>query len=224
MRIRRKKWARPELAECPYYTDNTEDMAGKWRQLFPHPERELYLEVGCGKGHFAAAHALRFGNINIIAADIKADMLGVARRNIESIFAEAGHTNDNLYLACFNVADISRFMGAEDRIGRIYINFCNPWNRGKHNKRRLTHPRQLMQYRQILVPGGEIHFKTDDDTLFADSLEYFAECGFEPLLVTYDLHSEGIADSFPTEHERMFSEEGIKIKYARMRMKDMEQP
>ncbi|MBP0954854.1 MAG: tRNA (guanosine(46)-N7)-methyltransferase TrmB [Oscillospiraceae bacterium] len=224
MRIRRKKWARPELAECPYYTDNTEDMAGKWRQLFSHPERELYLEVGCGKGHFAAAHALRFPDINIIAADIKADMLGVARRNIESIFAEAGHTNDNLYLACFNVADISRFMGAEDRIGRIYINFCNPWNRGKHNKRRLTHPRQLMQYRQILVPGGEIHFKTDDDTLFADSLEYFAECGFEPVLVTYDLHSEGIADSFPTEHERMFSEEGIKIKYARMRMKDMEQP
>lgn len=224
MRIRRKKWARPELAECPYYTDNTEDMAGKWRQLFSHPERELYLEVGCGKGHFAAAHALRFPDINIIAADIKADMLGVARRNIESIFAGAGHTNDNLYLACFNVADISRFMGAEDRIGRIYINFCNPWNRGKHNKRRLTHPRQLMQYRQILVPGGEIHFKTDDDTLFADSLEYFAECGFEPVLVTYDLHSEGIADSFPTEHERMFSEEGIKIKYARMRMKDMEQP
>ena len=33
-----------------------------------------------------------------------------------------------------------------DRIDRIYINFCNPWPRGKHKKRRLTHTRQLEHY------------------------------------------------------------------------------
>ncbi len=57
-------------------------------------------------------------------------------------------------------------LGKEDYAERIYINFCNPWPRGKHKKRRLTHTRQLIQYRDFLVDGGEIHFKTDDDELF----------------------------------------------------------
>ncbi len=42
---------------------------------------------------------------------------------------------------------------------RIYINFCNPWPRGKHKKERLTHPRQLEQYKTFLVPNGEIFLK-----------------------------------------------------------------
>ena len=62
---------------------------------------------------------------------------------------------------------------------RIYINFCNPWPRGKHRKKRLTHTRQLEKYKEFLVPNGEVYFKTDDDDLFIASLEYFEEAGFE---------------------------------------------
>ena len=112
-----------------------------------------------------------------------------------------------------NVSHISEHFDISDNIERIYINFCNPWNRGKHNKRRLTHPRQLEQYKQILRPGGEIRFKTDDDILFEDSLEYFAETGFKTLYLTRDLHAENFPDNIMTEHEKMFSDEGIKIKY-----------
>ena len=54
----------------------------------------------------------------------------------------------------------------EDRVERIYINFCNPWPTGSCHKKRLTHPRQLANYRTILAENGEIHFKTDDDDLF----------------------------------------------------------
>ncbi|MBQ3920046.1 MAG: tRNA (guanosine(46)-N7)-methyltransferase TrmB [Oscillospiraceae bacterium] len=211
MRIRRKKWARPELEVCPYYFDNPE-LKGKWSTVFDK-ERPIYLEVGCGKGGFAANHAVMYPDVNIIAADIKADMLGVARRNVERIFAEAGHDHGNLVLTRFNVAEISGFIAPEDGIQRIYINFCNPWNRGKHNKRRLTHPRQLVQYRQILSPSGEIRFKTDDEELFDDSLEYFAEEGFSTVYMTRDLHAENLPDNIMTEHEKMFSDEGIKIKY-----------
>ena len=211
MRIRRKKWARPELEVCPYYFDNPE-LKGKWSTVFDK-ERPIYLEVGCGKGGFAANHAVMYPDVHIIAADIKADMLGVARRNVERIFAEAGHAHGNLVLTRFNVAEISGFIAPEDGIQRIYINFCNPWNRGKHNKRRLTHPRQLVQYRQILSPSGEIRFKTDDEELFDDSLEYFAEEGFSTVYMTRDLHAENLPDNIMTEHEKMFSDEGIKIKY-----------
>ena len=100
-----------------------------------------------------------------------------------------------------------------DNIQRIYINFCNPWPKGKHRKKRLTHTRQLEKYKQFLSENGEIYFKTDDDDLFNSSLTYFEESGFEIIAKTYDLHKEPIFENnIETEHEKMFSEQGIKIK------------
>lgn len=213
MRIRRKKWARPELAVCDYYIDNAEEMKGKWHEAFSDNSRPLYMELGCGKGVFAAQHALKYPDINIIAADIKADMLAVGRRTIENMFGAVKRTHDNVILLRINISNLSDFFTPEDSVDRIYINFCNPWNRGKHNKRRLTHPRQLEQYKVILKKGGEIRFKTDDDELFEDSVEYFRQSGFEITYITRDLHGENLLDNLITEHERMFASEGKKIKY-----------
>ena len=100
------------------------------------------------------------------------------------------------------------------KLARICINFCNPWPRAKHNKRRLTHPRRLNDYKQFLQPGGELWFKTDDDGLFADTLEYIKESGFMLLRQTADLHANPgfFAQDAPTEHEKMFTEKGIPIK------------
>ena len=140
-------------------------------------------------------------------------MLAVGRRTIESMFGAVDRTHDNVILLRMNIADISKFFAPEDSVDRIYINFCNPWNRGKHNKRRLTHTRQLVQYKTILKPEGEIRFKTDDDQLFEESLEYFNEAGCKITYLTRDLHAENFPDNLVTEHERMFSEEGKKIKF-----------
>lgn len=111
--------------------------------------------------------------------------------------------------------DIERILDVfskEDKIDRIYINFCNPWPRPRHRKKRLTHTRQLEKYKEFLKDGAEIHFKTDDDALFSDSLEYFKEAGFEQVWTTEDLHAENLAENVCTEHEKMFLEQGIKIK------------
>lgn len=213
MRIRRKKWARPELEKCPYYIDNGEGFRGKWRERFPVTDRPLYLELGCGKGVFAAQHGLKYPDINILAADIKADMLGVGRRTVESMFGAVNKQHDNIILLRMNISYISQIIAPEDAVDRIYINFCNPWNRGRHNKRRLTHPRQLVQYREIMAKGAQIRFKTDDDELFEDSVKYFEESGFKITYITRDLHSEDFPDNLVTEHERIFSEEGKKIKF-----------
>ena len=70
-----------------------------------------------------------------------------------------------------------------------------------------------MQYKTILKPEGEIRFKTDDDQLFEESLEYFNEAGCKITYLTRDLHAENFPDNLVTEHERMFSEEGKKIKF-----------
>lgn len=212
MRIRFKKWARPELEASKFYIDNPEDYKGKWRELFKNPEAPLHLELGCGKGTFMAKLATRDRNVNHIAIDVVDAMLGLAKRNIEAEFKENNMEIDNVYLTRFDIERILLIMDKKDSIDRIYINFCNPWPRGKHRKKRLTHTRQLEKYKQIISPNAEIYFKTDDDELFEASLTYFEESGFKIIKKTYDLHSENAPDNIITEHEKMFSEQGIKIK------------
>ncbi len=138
-------------------------------------------------------------------------MLGLSKRNIEKSY---NFTNpENLFLIRANVEQISNVFDSSDLVERIYINFCNPWPKKKHNKKRLTHTRQLNLYKSFLIPEGEVYFKTDSDELFEASLEYFKESGFEIITKTYDLHKENVfEENIETEHEKMFSEEGIKIK------------
>ena len=68
-------------------------------------------------------------------------------------------------------------------------------------------------YKSFLAPETEIRFKTDDDELFDESLEYFEQSGYEITYLTRDLHNSDVKDNIMTEHEKMFSDEGIKIKY-----------
>ena len=70
-----------------------------------------------------------------------------------------------------------------------------------------------MLYRKILRPGGEIYFKTDDDALFDASREYFAACGFQEKYVTLDLHASGFSPNFVSEHEKLYADQGVPIKF-----------
>ena len=212
MRIRYKKWARPELEASPFYIDNPEEMKGKWKEYFGnnHP---IHLELGCGKGQFISELASENLDINYIAIDLVDAMLGLAKRNVEAKYKEKNIEPKNIVLTRFDIERILLILEKQDEIERIYINFCNPWPKGKHRKKRLTHTRQLEKYREFLKENGEIYFKTDDDDLFHSSLLYMEESGFEVVKKTYDLHTEPIFEkNIETEHEKMFSEQGIKIK------------
>lgn len=221
MRIRKKKWAEPELSVCDFFIKNPEEHAGQWKSAFKK-KQPLYLEIGCGKGGFAGGLALKNPDKNIIALDIKIDMLGVGRRTIVKLFEENGKTQDditNLLLVNYNVEQLDKIITKDDEVERLYINFCNPWPREKHKKRRLTYYKKLEMYKSFLKKDAEIRFKTDDDGLFDESLEYFEQSGYEILYLTRDLHASGVEDNIETEHEKMFSAEGIKIKYLVARQK-----
>jgi len=212
MRMRVKKWAKPELDECPFYVKDPYEMRGKWLDAF-QKKQPVYLELGCGKGVSTCRMALDNPCVNYIAVDINTSIMGVAKRNAESVYRGVREV-DNLLLTNFHIEYIWKFLSKEDVIDRIYISFCNPWDkRPKQAKHRLTHSRQLTFYREFLKDGGEIYFKTDDDTLFEESLAYFAECGFEIAYLTRDLHASGFTPNYETEHEKMFSSEGIPIKF-----------
>lgn len=216
MRIRFKKWARPELEASAFYEDEPEEYKGKWKEKFKKSQNPIYVELGCGKGSFISQIALKNQNINYIAVDLVDAMLGLAKRNIEEIYKENNVEVTNVYITRYDIERVMNIFDKNDGIERIYINFCNPWPRGKHHKKRLTHTRQLEKYKEFLKDGGKIYFKTDDDELFRDTLTYLKETGFETEKISYDLASENDfwngEENIETEHEKMFKEQGIKIK------------
>lgn len=212
MRMRKKPWARPELEASDFFVTNPKEYRGEWKKEFGN-DKPMYLELGCGKGTFIAVHGSENPDINYIAVDIKDEVLGLAKRNIEKAYEEKNVTLDNIKLMAHEIGIINEMLSEEDVISRIYINFCNPWPKKKHKKRRLTHTRQLEQYKTFLKDQGEIYFKTDDDELFEESLEYFNEAEFEIQYITYDLHNSDFQGNVETEHEKMFTEKGIKTKF-----------
>ena len=212
MHMRRKAWARPELEACPYYREMPENLKGQWRGQFSK-EAPLHVELGCGKGVSTAQMTRDNLDVNYVAVDLVRDVLGSTRRNMEAAYGDM--PVENVLITALHIEYIYKYFGPEDRVERIYIHFCNPWTkRKKHEKRRLTHSRQLMQYRDFLVDGGEIWFKTDDDQLFDDSLVYFEECGFQVRYLTRDLHQSGFSPNYVSEHEIMYTEKGVPIKFA----------
>ena len=211
MRMRKKAWARPELAECPYFIEEPQALKGKWQEWFPK-RGPFHVELGCGKGVFTAEIVRRNPAINYLGIDLSMDVLGSARRNIEQACGEEGRTADNIALTAFDIERITEILEKKDQVERLYINFCNPWPRGKHHKKRLTHTRQLEKYQTFLKEGGEIWFKTDNTDLYLATQRYLTEAGFQILSQTNDLYAQGDPENIVTEHELMFAEQGIPIK------------
>ena len=172
-------------------------------------ERKLCVELGTGMGEFITQIAELNPQINFIGLEVeKTCVLSAARKVREKNLS-------NVRLIVFDVNNITEIFG-EHVIDRLYINFCDPWPKKRHAKRRLTHIRFLEMYRQILKVGGEIFFKTDNRALFDFSLEQFALAGMNVYDVTNDLHSNEPLENIRTEYENKFSAQGVPINFCRI--------
>lgn len=204
MRLRRKAWARPELEKDPKVIYNPTDFKGRWQEVFNN-NYPIHLELGCGRGRFISQCAELNSNINYIAIDLYDEVLVKALRKIN----EKGLTN--VRIVPTNIDKLGEIFDT-DEIEKIYINFCNPWPSRRHHHKRLTHPDFLKVYKKIMKDHSKIWFKTDDDGLFKDSLNYFASERLIENFKTLDLHQSGFQDNIMTEYEEKFSGQGIRIK------------
>ena len=203
MRMRKKKNLIPRMEACAdWLIANPAALRGRWRELMPEA-KELRLELGCGKGRFTVDTALAEPDVLLIAVEKVPDAMVVAMERA----VEASLTNVR-----FLDEDALRLpeLFAPGEVERIYINFCDPWPKKKQFKRRLTAPGFLALYRQVLAPGGEIWFKTDNLPLFDWSCETMAEAGFQLSEVTRDLHADGPV-GIMTDYEKKFYGEGKPI-------------
>ncbi len=207
MRLRKKHWAGPELEASSFVISNPFEMKGKWAEEFGnvHP---IYLELGCGMGRFISESAFSNPGVNYIGIDLKNEILIGAKRKVEEKLNYKGEGPVNVRLVLLNIAFIDNVFGSGE-ISRIYINFCNPWPKIRHNKRRLTYPTFLNKYKTFLKPGSQIWFKTDDRELFEASLEYFKSGNFSISYLTYNLHNSDFKHNIETEYEKKFTALGM---------------
>ncbi|MBO5879413.1 MAG: tRNA (guanosine(46)-N7)-methyltransferase TrmB [Clostridia bacterium] len=168
----------------------------------------VYLEIGAGKGGFAAEMTKRNPNAAYFAMERVSDCVVLAAEKAKSTAAERP---DNLRFIVDTADNLSRIfkMGTVDK---IFLNFSDPWTKKGYAKRRLTHRRYLSLYFNLLKEGGSLTFKTDNVALFDFSLEEVEAIGLVPDAVTRDLHaSEWNEGNVMTEYETAFSAEGMKI-------------
>ena len=199
MRIRKKHNINEKLENFSDIVIKTEE---NWRKNII--DRKFYVELGTGKGDFITQLAEREPNIYFMGLEMEATVVYAAARKIR----EKELKNVNLMI--FDINNIENLF-SENEIDRLYINFCDPWPKKRHAKRRLTYITFLEKYRKILKPDGEIQFKTDNRGLFDFSLEQFELANAKVSEITYDLHSENFSENIETEYEKKFSGMGVPI-------------
>ncbi|SEO83870.1 tRNA (guanine-N(7)-)-methyltransferase [Amphibacillus marinus] len=210
MRARHKPWADDFLQEHKQYVElNPELNKEEWSTVFQSPQ-PIQLEIGAGKGQFITGMAKQNQRINFIAIELVKSII------VSAVQKVADEQLDNVKLINYDANDL-REIFATNEIDCIYLNFSDPWPKARHAKRRLTYRTFLQQYQDILKPGGEIIFKTDNRGLFEYSLTSFSQYGMIIEEVTLDLHELNDPTNVMTEYEEKFSAKGQPIYRCRAR-------
>jgi tRNA (guanine-N7-)-methyltransferase len=107
-------------------------------------------------------------------------------------------------------------------VSEIWITFPDPFPKDRHEKHRLTHPRFLQVYKEVIKEEGLVNFKTDDDGLFNYTEELFGQIGIHPIELVRDVHGTEEADvhvrNITTHYEKLFRGRGRTIKFMKFKL------
>ena len=178
-------------------------------------DKELYLEIGCGKGNFIIKKALANPDKNFIAIEGQETVILRALEKTREL-AEEGADLSNLKFM-LNFVHSMDDLFEENQLSGIYLNFSDPWPKARHAKRRLTYRERLRDYAWALKSGGFVEFKTDNDGLYDSALEEIEITGYEIVEQTRDLHNSDFESRLTTtEYEDRFRERGKNINYVKI--------
>lgn len=170
------------------------------------------LEIGAGTALFSVALAERYPEKRIVAVDVKADRLQTGAQLAE----EKGLTNIRFLRARADQLPTTLPAGT---INTIWITFPDPFPKDRYAKHRLTHPRFLSIYHDLLAPTGRLRFKTDAHALFDWSLEQLVAQNWIIDELVFDLHSSPLSDEYKvmTTYETRFNQEGLPTYFVQAR-------
>ena len=204
MRLRNVTGSKDMIAQSQYVIHEPQEHKGKWSEVFGN-DRPIHIEIGMGKGKFIMGMAQAHPDINYIGIEKYSTVLLRAIQKMEE------NELPNVVFIRMDAEDICEVFDKEE-INKIYLNFSDPWPKDRHAKRRLTSTHFFGFYDKILIPDGQVIFKTDNRDLFDFSLEQVPLAGWKLLNYTYDLHnSEYNEGNIMTEYETKFSAMGTPI-------------
>ncbi|WP_044204639.1 tRNA (guanosine(46)-N7)-methyltransferase TrmB [Flammeovirga sp. OC4] len=190
-----------------------DNIKGNWRKEVFKNDNPIVLELACGRGEYTTGLAQVYPDRNFIGVDIKGDRIWKGGNVVD----EKGLTN-----AAFlriHIQNLANYFEAGE-VDEIWIVHPDPRPKDRDAKRRMTHPRFLNIYKELIKEGGLIRFKTDSKELFEYSVETLVQEKVQLEAVTFDLYESDLMDDhhgIVTRYEKQFTELGHKVHYLKFR-------
>lgn len=183
---------------------------GRWGEEMFGNDHPIVLELGCGKGDYTVALALRHPEINYIGVDIKGARLWKGAKYATE------NALPNVAFLRTRIEFIDAFFGPGE-VSEIWLTFSDPQLRGSENAR-LSSPLFLERYRKFLRPGGVVHLKTDSRYLYEYTQAVCKVNDLQVLAYGTDIYHNPIdapaeVTQVQTFYEKMFLEMGLPITY-----------
>ncbi len=191
-----------------------ERVKGKWRSDFFKNENDVILELACGRGEYSTGLGAIYQDRNYIGIDIKGNRIwvGSKKARLEGL--------DNVAFLRTQIDHLEKFF-EPDEINEIWIVFPDPRVKESDEHRRLTSPKYLEIYKNLMKQGGVIHLKTDSTSLFDYTLGLLENrTDVQDLEYTWELYNSDLAKNhhdIKTKYERQFTGQGEVIKYLKFR-------
>lgn len=190
-----------------------ENMKGKWGGFF-EKQQPLTLELACGKGEYAVGLGRMHADRNFLGVDQKGNRIWVgAKTALKEPLPNVGfmRTQIDRIAEYFEPGEVSE----------IWITFPDPQLRLSRMKKRLTHPKFLRLYQQILKKDGFIHLKTDSPVLYQFTKAVIDLYELE-LVEEYDnLYHQGASNpelSIKTHYEQLDIAQSNRVHYLKFKL------
>lgn len=156
---------------------HAKEMKGNWHKHFGN-NHSTTLELACGKGEYSVGLGRLYDSRNFIGIDIKGNRIW---RGAKTALDE--QLNNVAFLRA-EIDSLPDYFTANE-VAEIWITFPDPQLRISKAKKRLTHPKFLRLYQQLLQTNGLVHLKTDSPVLYKFTKTVIELYGLE-LMVDYD--------------------------------------
>lgn len=127
-------------------------------------EAPLEIEVGSGKGLFVRSAAAARPDVNFLGIEIAHKYAQFAAVALAKRGLRNGAMIDGDALRVF-----SEYLPA-DSLAAVHVYFPDPWWKKRHQKRRVMKGSFLTDIERTLVPGGTLHFWTDVEEYFRETI------------------------------------------------------
>ncbi|MEN9964725.1 MAG: hypothetical protein RL582_1820 [Bacteroidota bacterium] len=170
-----------QIKSFPHVWEYPKEIAGTWNQKFGN-ENAIVLELACGRGEYTVGLASLYPDQNFLGVDVKGNRIYVgAKKVLDKGLPNAGFLRSQIEM-------LSDYFHPEE-VSEIWLTFPDPQLRTSKSKKRLTHPRFLRIYQQVLKKGGVIHLKTDSPDLHRFTLQVIEMYGLRLLESNEDVYA-----------------------------------